>query len=217
LNARDAASGVSNTQATVTPTVDDRDVLLELATTAIDAPVRPPSLQRLADLEARIRRAVAQGRSEATLRAYTTDWADFATWCRTVGFDPLPAAPGVIAGYVSEMAFPLDDRSRPQCRRSPGGWPGSARSTNSPAIRTPARMPWSERRCAVSAGPSVSPPARNGPSPPPTSLQRSPTLMTPSPTCGIGSSSSSATPAPCAEVSSTPSPSPTSTRSPRAC
>jgi hypothetical protein len=77
---------------TVTPVVEDRDVLLELATTTIDAPVRPLSPQRLADLEARIRRAVAQGRSAATLRAYTTDWTDFATWCRTVGFDPLPAA-----------------------------------------------------------------------------------------------------------------------------
>jgi integrase len=90
--------------------VEDRDVLLELATTAIDAPVCPPTPERLADLEARIRRAVARGRSEATLRAYTTDWTDFATWCRTVGFDPLPAAPGVVAGYVSEMAFPPDDR-----------------------------------------------------------------------------------------------------------
>jgi site-specific recombinase XerD len=93
--------------AAVTPVVEDRDVLLELATTA---PVRPPSPERLADLEARIRRAVANGRSEATLRAYSTDWADFATWCRTVGFDPLPAAAGVVAGYVSEMAFPPDDR-----------------------------------------------------------------------------------------------------------
>ncbi len=65
----------------------------------------------MADLEAKIRRAVAQGRSEATLRAYATDWADFATWCRTVGFDPLPATPGMIAGYVSEMAFPPDDRA----------------------------------------------------------------------------------------------------------
>jgi integrase len=94
----------------VTPVVEDRDVLLELATTALEAPSGPPSPERLADLEARIRRAVAKGRSEATLRAYATDWADFATWCRTVGFEALPAAPGVVAGYVSEMAFPPDDR-----------------------------------------------------------------------------------------------------------
>jgi hypothetical protein len=54
--------------------VDDRDVLVELATTAIVAPRVPPTPQRLADLEAKIRRAVAQGRSEAALRAYTADW-----------------------------------------------------------------------------------------------------------------------------------------------
>jgi hypothetical protein len=83
--------------------VEDRDVLLELATTALEAPALPPSPERLADLEARIRRAVAKGRSEATLRAYSTDWADFATWCRTVGFAPLPAAPGVKARAVADV------------------------------------------------------------------------------------------------------------------
>ncbi|MHB8295042.1 MAG: site-specific integrase [Acidimicrobiales bacterium] len=88
---------------------EDDDVLLELARAAV-APAAGPTPQRLADLEARVRRAVAHGRSEATLRAYTSDWADFATWCATIGFDPLPAAAGSVAGYVSELAFPPDDR-----------------------------------------------------------------------------------------------------------
>lgn len=85
-------------------------MLLELARDALSGPVVGPSPQRLAELEAKVRRAVAHGRAEATLRAYASDWTDFATWCATIGLDALPAAPGTVAGYVSELAFPSDDR-----------------------------------------------------------------------------------------------------------
>jgi len=90
---------------------DGEDVLLELARSTLAGCGDVPSAQRLAQLEEKVRRAVAKGRSEATLRAYASDWADFATWCRTVGLDPLPAAAGAVAGYVAELAFPDDDRS----------------------------------------------------------------------------------------------------------
>lgn len=90
---------------------DDGDVLLDLARAALVEVDQAPSTARLADLEARIARAVARGRSEATLRAYSSDWADFATWCRTVRLGALPAAGGTVAGYVTELAFPPDDRA----------------------------------------------------------------------------------------------------------
>lgn len=86
-------------------------MLLELARSAVAGTGSGPSPARLADLEARIARAVAKGRSAATIRAYASDWADFATWCEAIGLDALPAAPASVAGYVAELAFPPDDRS----------------------------------------------------------------------------------------------------------
>jgi len=65
---------------------------------------------RLADLEAKVARAVRRSRAEATLKAYRADWADFTTWCTTLGFDALPADPATVAAYVAELADPPDDR-----------------------------------------------------------------------------------------------------------
>jgi hypothetical protein len=62
----------------VTPAGDDNDVLLEFARAALGGPAAGPSPERLAALEAKVRRAVAHGRSHATLRAYTSDWVDLA-------------------------------------------------------------------------------------------------------------------------------------------
>ncbi|MGH9178295.1 MAG: site-specific integrase, partial [Acidimicrobiales bacterium] len=87
------------------------EVLPELAArppAADGAGALPP---RLADLEAKVAAAISRGRSAATLRAYRSDWADFTTWCATVGLEALPAAPATVAGYVAEMASPPDDRS----------------------------------------------------------------------------------------------------------
>jgi site-specific recombinase XerD len=66
---------------------------------------------RLVDLEAKVARAVRRSRAEATLRAYRADWADFTTWCATLGLDPLPASPATVAAYVAELADPPDDRA----------------------------------------------------------------------------------------------------------
>jgi hypothetical protein len=40
----------------------------------------------------------------ATLRAYTSSWALFTTWCDTNGYAPLPAAPETIIHYLREQA-----------------------------------------------------------------------------------------------------------------
>ena len=37
-----------------------------------------------------------QAASENTLKAYATDWAHFARWCRMRGADPRPASPQLI-------------------------------------------------------------------------------------------------------------------------
>jgi len=85
-------------------------VLREIATTTVATGGRVPSAERLAAIEAKIRDTVSHGRAANTLRAYAGDWADFVTWCDAVGLQPLPATPGTVAGYLSEMKAPPDDR-----------------------------------------------------------------------------------------------------------
>ena len=46
----------------------------------------------------------AASKSEATRRAYRSDWEDFAAWCAGSGADPLPAAPATLAGYIAQLA-----------------------------------------------------------------------------------------------------------------
>lgn len=53
-----------------------------------------------ADAEAYARQAL----SPATLRAYKSDWADFLSWCRAAGANPVPAAPETVAAYLASMA-----------------------------------------------------------------------------------------------------------------
>jgi hypothetical protein len=43
-------------------------------------------------------------KSAATRKAYATDWADFAAWCHARGASPLPAHPGLVATYLSDLA-----------------------------------------------------------------------------------------------------------------
>ena len=66
--------------------------------------------ERLEALEAKVAAAVVRSRAPATLRAYRSDWKDFAVFCEQLGVDALPAAPAVVAGYVAELADPPDDR-----------------------------------------------------------------------------------------------------------
>jgi hypothetical protein len=66
--------------------------------------------EKVAELEAKVAKAVTATRAPATLRAYRSDWADFASWCEGLGAESLPAAPAVLAAYLSELAQPADGR-----------------------------------------------------------------------------------------------------------
>jgi site-specific recombinase XerD len=60
-----------------------------------------------ASLEAILMKAVsyiAAGKSPNTVRAYESDWRDFANWCVHHGLRSLPAAPSTVALYCADLA-----------------------------------------------------------------------------------------------------------------
>lgn len=59
------------------------------------------TLDRLVDTARDYARAAA---SDNTLKAYATDWAHFARWCRMKGAEPLPASPEMIGLYLADLA-----------------------------------------------------------------------------------------------------------------
>ena len=61
------------------------------------------------------RRFAEAARSDATLRAYRSDWADFQAWCRSRGAPSMPATPETVALYIASRAEagPDDDQGRP--------------------------------------------------------------------------------------------------------
>ena len=67
-----------------------------------------------ADAEA-ARRFAQAARSDNTLRAYRSDWADFSDWCAERGFAALPAAPETVSLYIASRATagPLGSNGRP--------------------------------------------------------------------------------------------------------
>ena len=67
-----------------------------------------------ADTEA-ARRFADAARSEATLRAYRSDWADFFAWCGERGLRAMPASPETVALYVASRAEagPLGSDGKP--------------------------------------------------------------------------------------------------------
>jgi site-specific recombinase XerD len=46
----------------------------------------------------------AASKSEATKRAYRSDWADFHAWCESVHAAPLPCSPETLASYLAQLA-----------------------------------------------------------------------------------------------------------------
>ena len=58
-------------------------------------------LDRLVETATDYARAAA---SDNTRRAYGTDWAQFARWCRMKGAEPLPPSPEMIGLYLADMA-----------------------------------------------------------------------------------------------------------------
>lgn len=59
------------------------------------------ALDRLVDTARDYVRAAA---SDNTLKAYATDWAHFARWCRMKGTEPLPPSPEMIGLYLADLA-----------------------------------------------------------------------------------------------------------------
>ena len=72
----------------------------------------PAALAADAEAAGRFARAA---RSDATLRAYRSDWADFISWCASRGASAMPATPETVALYVASRAEagPDDSRGRP--------------------------------------------------------------------------------------------------------
>ena len=67
-----------------------------------------------ADAEA-ARRFAQAARSDATLRAYRSDWADFSNWCSGRGLVSMPATPETVSLYIASRAEarPADEHGRP--------------------------------------------------------------------------------------------------------
>ena len=61
------------------------------------------TLDRLVDTARDYARAAV---SDNTARAYATDWAAFARWCRMRGADPLPPSPELAGLYIADLAAP---------------------------------------------------------------------------------------------------------------
>lgn len=47
----------------------------------------------------------AQAKAANTLRAYTSDWNQFESWCDERSLDPLPARPEAVATYLASLAL----------------------------------------------------------------------------------------------------------------
>lgn len=64
-----------------------------------------PYLPELApDDRERVDGYVARASSEATLRAYRSDWRLFCAWCEERGYRSLPASPATVAAFVTLLA-----------------------------------------------------------------------------------------------------------------
>lgn len=88
------------------PDLREGDESVDPSGKAIALPYPVPgsgALDRLADTA---RDYARQAASEATLRAYAADWAQFARWCRMRGADPLTPAPQLIGLYITDLAAP---------------------------------------------------------------------------------------------------------------
>lgn len=65
---------------------------------------------RLRDLDAKVAKAIGKSKSKATRDAYEADFEDFTHWCKKENLIPMPAASIDVARYLSDLAFPDDDR-----------------------------------------------------------------------------------------------------------
>jgi site-specific recombinase XerD len=101
---------VNDPDDTVTAPADADAVIAEVVGMQLAEAGRGADLGRLSELEAKIHGAVQASRSPATIKAYRSDWADFALWCATNALEPLPATPATVAAYLVELGEAKDDR-----------------------------------------------------------------------------------------------------------
>ncbi|MDQ0348635.1 site-specific integrase [Ancylobacter vacuolatus] len=86
------------------PFIEAQDPLLDRP---LPSPVVQPSSALPAHLEQltdRARDYVEAASSANTRRAYASDWAHFASWCRRQGLDPLPPSPQLVGLYITACA-----------------------------------------------------------------------------------------------------------------
>jgi site-specific recombinase XerD len=74
---------------------------MEQLPAAIEAPPFPATIQAEADAA---RAFALNEKAAATRRAYRSDFAIFATWCRARGAEPLPATPDLVAVFLAAQA-----------------------------------------------------------------------------------------------------------------
>jgi hypothetical protein len=70
----------------------------------IDVPMHVAGSGKLDCLVEAARDYARAAASDNTLKAYETDWAHFARWCRMKGTDPLPPLPEMIGLYLADLA-----------------------------------------------------------------------------------------------------------------
>jgi integrase len=47
---------------------------------------------------------ISNSKADNTLKAYRSDWSDFALWCGKFGKQPLPATPNTVALYIADLS-----------------------------------------------------------------------------------------------------------------
>ncbi|MFD4788882.1 site-specific integrase [Streptomyces sp. NPDC058459] len=84
------------------------------------------------------RAALDAGTADSTRRAYSNDWAQFATWCAATGHSPLPAAPETVVEYTAALTTaPRPKTGRPYSPSSIERAIAAIRTAHSAANVTP--------------------------------------------------------------------------------
>ncbi len=82
---------------------------------AVAAPRLPAHLEKLAG---RARDYVEAASSANTRRAYAADWRHFASWCRRLGFAPMPPDPQTVGLYITALASGSAAGTAPGAKKS---------------------------------------------------------------------------------------------------
>ncbi|MBE7245577.1 MAG: hypothetical protein INR63_11535, partial [Actinomycetospora chiangmaiensis] len=100
------------------------------------------SAHHYAELSRQARDFAARARSEATTKAYDSDWRHFTAWCARYGQAALPAAPQTLANYLADHAPSWRDATDDELTRS-------SRRVVDGRVRTGARPATLRRRLAA--------------------------------------------------------------------